>query len=112
MVIDENGEKRLVESEERIQSSALMDTVKDFPTDLIKGFTVEVNLRYNKLFEDMFSASEILYGCLIDYGLRDGEIFDRSLLFRRLKRSLNQGIPFPICLKGRCPHLFPYKYLA
>ena len=92
MVIDENGEKRLVESEERIQSSALVDTVKDFPTDLIKGFTVEVNLRYNKLFEDMFSASEILYGCLIDYGLRDGEIFDLGRKNGTLRAYSKHGI--------------------
>ncbi|MCH2024342.1 MAG: SAM-dependent methyltransferase [Verrucomicrobiales bacterium] len=68
--------KELVESEKKIESSKLIEIVKEFPTSLTEGFTVEVNLRFDDFFAEIFDVAETIYGCLIDYGFGTDAIFD------------------------------------
>ena len=48
--------KKLVVAEKNIESSALKNIVKDYPTTLGEGFTVEVNLRFNNFFKEIFNS--------------------------------------------------------
>ncbi len=92
----------LVATEKNIESLALKEIVKDYPTTLTEGFTVEVNLRLNDFFADIFPAAEILYGCLIDYGLEADEIFDPGRKNGTLRAYSKHGIiDDPLSLPGR-----------
>ena len=92
----------LVGAERNIASSALKKIVKDYPTTLTEGFTGEVNLRFNNFFADIFPAAEILYGCLIDYGLEADEIFDPGRKNGTLRAYSKHGIiDDPLSSPGR-----------
>ena len=92
----------LVATEKNIESLALKEIVKDYSTTLTEGFTVEVNLRLNDFFADIFPAAEILYGCLIDYGLEADEIFDPGRKNGTLRAYSKHGIiDDPLSLPGR-----------
>ncbi len=94
--------KRLVVAEKNIESSALKNIVKDYPTTLGEGFTVEVNLRFNNFFKEIFAATEMLYGCLIDYGLKADEIFDPGRKNGTLRAYSKHGIiDDPLSSPGR-----------
>jgi SAM-dependent MidA family methyltransferase len=95
-------EKKLAETEKKIASSTLREIIKDYPTTLAEGFTVEVNLRFNNFFEDIFPAAEILYGCFIDYGLEEDAIFDPGRKNGTLRAYSKHGIvDDPLSSPGR-----------
>ena len=89
---DDMEGQELVESEKKIESSELREIVKEYPTSLIEGFTVEVNLRFNDFFAEIFSAAETIYGCLIDYGLGTDAIFDPGRKGGTLRAYSKHGI--------------------
>ena len=73
-----NGEQKGVifnEVEVPIENLELARVADTLPLTLEDGFTIELNMRLKGWFDDLAHAFEMLYCCLIDYGLCGDEFF-------------------------------------
>ncbi len=70
------GENEFNEIEQLIEEQELKSVIDSLPVTLEDGFTIEVNMGLERWFDDLSRAFEMLYCCLIDYGLSVDEVFD------------------------------------
>ena len=63
------------EVEVPIENPELSRVADTLPLSLDDGFTIELNMGLKGWFHDLSHAFEMLYCCLIDYGLCEGEVF-------------------------------------
>jgi SAM-dependent MidA family methyltransferase len=73
-----NGQEKISgfqEVELVIEDPELARITGAFPLALEDGFTIELNMGLKEWFQDLAQAFDMLYCCLIDYGLCGDEIF-------------------------------------
>jgi SAM-dependent MidA family methyltransferase len=73
-----NGQEKssgFQEVESVIEDPELARIIGTFPLALEDGFTIELNMGLKEWFQDLAQAFDMLYCCLIDYGLCGDEVF-------------------------------------
>ncbi|MCP4850070.1 MAG: hypothetical protein GY899_19190 [Verrucomicrobiaceae bacterium] len=85
------------EVEMPIENPELSEVVDTLPLTLEDGFTIELNMGLKGWLHDLAQAFEMLYCCLIDYGLCEGEVFSparKSGTLRGYLRHQAHDCPF------------------
>ena len=95
-----NGQEKGEEFQEvelAIEDPELARITGAFPMALEDGFTIELNMGLKEWFQDLGQAFDMLYCCLIDYGLCGDEVFSparKAGTLRGYLRHQAQDCPF------------------